>query len=70
MKSPEILREVSENLKKASEKLEKVGVLEENKKRKAIKLLTEASQNFLKLSSEVEVDNVQMAEFSGRDLSR
>lgn len=46
MKSPEILREVSENLKKASEKLEKVGVLEENKKRKAIKLLTEASQNF------------------------
>ncbi|BAA30479.1 247aa long hypothetical protein [Pyrococcus horikoshii OT3] len=63
VKSPEILREVSENLKKASEKLEKVGVLEENKKRKAIKLLTEASQNFLKLSSEVEVDNVQMAEF-------
>ncbi|AEC52870.1 hypothetical protein PNA2_1956 [Pyrococcus sp. NA2] len=63
MKSPEILKEVSENLKRASEKLGRVKVLENKKKEKAMKLLNEASENFLRLSSEVEVDNVEMAEF-------
>ncbi|AAL81380.1 alkaline-shock protein [Pyrococcus furiosus DSM 3638] len=63
MKSPEILKEVSENLIKTIEKLEKVKVFEEKRKRKLISLLEEASGNFLKLSGEVENDNVQMAEF-------
>ncbi|CAB49689.1 Alpha glucosidase [Pyrococcus abyssi GE5] len=63
VKSPEILREVAENLEKAAEKLEKVKVLDEKKKEKLIKLLKDASRNFMELSANVEVDNVEMAEF-------
>ncbi|AFK22788.1 putative Alpha glucosidase [Pyrococcus sp. ST04] len=43
--------------------LTKVKILDPKKKEKAIKLLNEASENFLKLSGEVEKDNVEMAEF-------
>ncbi|ASJ16840.1 alkaline-shock protein [Thermococcus chitonophagus] len=63
MKSPDILREVAENLKLTIERLQRVKILEQKKKEKAIKLLNEAVENFLKLSGEVEKDNTEMAEF-------
>jgi len=63
VKSPDILREVAENLKLTVERLQRIKVLEQKKKEKAIKLLNEAAENFLKLSGEVEKDNVEMAEF-------
>ncbi|MFA4639858.1 alkaline-shock protein [Pyrococcus kukulkanii] len=63
MKSSDILREVAENLKLTIERLQKVKVLGEKKKKRAINLLNEASENFLILSGEVEKDNIEMAEF-------
>ncbi|AEH24680.1 hypothetical protein [Pyrococcus yayanosii] len=63
MKSSAILKEVAENLKLTVERLNKVKALEEKDKKKAIRLLMEASDNFLRLSDEVEIDNEQLAEF-------
>ncbi|WP_099209903.1 alpha-glucosidase [Thermococcus henrietii] len=63
MKSPGILEDTAEVLETTIPRVERLTVLSEKEKRKVIKLIKEAAENFRQLSKNVKNDNVQLAEF-------
>ncbi|GAB6136024.1 alpha-glucosidase [Thermococcus prieurii] len=63
MKSPGILEDTAEVLETTIPRVERLTVLSEKEKRKVIKLIKEAAENFRRLSKNVKNDNVQLAEF-------
>ncbi|WP_457741623.1 alpha-glucosidase [Thermococcus sp.] len=63
MKSPGILEDTAEVLETTIPRVERLTVLGEKEKKRVIKLLREAAENFKRLSENVKKDNVQLAEF-------
>ncbi|AHF79443.1 hypothetical protein [Thermococcus paralvinellae] len=66
MKSPGILKETAEVLRQTKERVLNLKALSEKNKQKVLRLLDEAARNFEELSSDVVIDNVELAEFFHR----
>jgi hypothetical protein len=63
MKSREILRDVAQTLEDVEKRINSLKNLSDKNKQKALRLLHEARENFLKLSETLAVDNEELANF-------
>jgi len=63
MKSPKLLADTASKLKEVEDLIPKVRVIPDKLKKKLLKNVAEARENFARLSKEVTVDNVELARF-------